>query len=146
MAGQAQDIVYRHSVAISGTRSLRRVNVGVGVDPNQNGVGVHFERGAHGPVANGVIAADGEHDRVHLINDCVVDVLRNEFAALNRVFELLVGPHVDVLHVVGIMLHDLVQGSRVTVLRATMRLALVAADRGEYKLRLRIILRTKNNR
>ena len=90
-----------------------------------------------------MITADCEQDRVLLVSNGVIDVLRDEFAALNRVIELLVGPHVDVLHVVGIVLHDLVQSSRVTVLRASMRLALVAANCGEHERRLLFECHTK---
>lgn len=60
VAGQAQDVVDGHSVAVAGARSLGRVDVRVGVDPNQNGVGVHLERGTDRSVADGVIAADRE--------------------------------------------------------------------------------------
>lgn len=122
-------------MAVAGARSLGRVDVRVGVDPNQKGVRVHLERGTDRSVADGVVTANREKDRVLLVNDCVVDVLRNELAALDRVHELLVGTHVNVLYVTCIMLHDLVQSGGVPVLCTTMRLALVAADGSEHERR-----------
>lgn len=90
-----------------------------------------------------MVTTNREKNRVFLIDDCVVDVLRDELAALNGVLELFIGPHVDVLHVVSVVLHDLVQSSRVSVLRATVRLALMAADRSEHERRKLVVRRTK---
>lgn len=133
VASQAKDVVNRHAMAVARAGSLGRVDVGVGVDPNQNSFGVNLEGRTDRAVADGVIAANREHNGFFLVNNRLVDVLRYELAALDRVLELLVGPHVDVLHVVGVVLHDLVQSGSVAVLRATMRLALVAADCGEHE-------------